>query len=201
MKDKGLAQFIGTFIIIGCVLIFLFYRTVDNNRKSEEAKKGKLTEYDKLAEYDYVSDYPKTVKEVMKLHCRYLKYLLGNDQGKFPEDEQVEVLCRSMRNLYDLKLLENNPEANNIANLKNEIATYNEEGVKIIGFDMPESSQVKYSTQNDVETAKIEVTVNLKVKGITATKEETYLLIKDNLGKWKIRTWELEASNINTTEQ
>lgn len=201
MKQKGIAQFIGTFIMIGCVLIFLFYRTVDNNRKSEEAKKGKLTEYDKLAEYDYVGDYPKTVKEVMKLHCRYLKYLLGNDPDKLPEDEQVEALCISMRNLYDLRLLDKNSETDNISNLKNEIAAYKEEGLKIIGFDMPESSQVRYATQNNIETAEVDLTVNMKVKGITATKEETYLLAKDALGRWKILTWELKASNINTTEQ
>lgn len=193
MKKTGLKGF--TILMIFLMLAGLGYYTYLNQNNAKKQENSEESEVSRLLNYDFEEDYPKTVREVVKLHCKYLKNAYN---GKFTEEE-LFTINKQIRQLFDEELLENNPQEKQLQGLKDDIALYSEENKKYISYTLAEASQIDYNTENDKEYAKITVSIVLKADTLTLSGEEEYILRKDTDGRWKILGW--QAVQQETTQE
>lgn len=184
MKKQNMARTIGLLIIVGALILFCFFRLTQNVTKEKTANTAK-TEMEKLISYDFENEYPKTVRDVMKLYCRYLKQVYAKDT----KEDELSGLVSAMRNLYAEEMKEYTDEVSQLNTLKQDRKSNQEDKKYIIGSVIEEASQITYDTIDGVEYAKINITLNAKV-GTTSTRiDQVYALEKDGLDHWKIYGW------------
>lgn len=172
--------------VIGLLIVLaLVYYNYLNNKAGDRFDKAQPTETEKLENYNFEDEYPKTVRDVVKLHCRYLKCIYNGDF----KEEELETLNNKMRELYDDTLLAYNKENVQLETLKNDIQDYKDKKTTITSYIMSQADDVEYYTIEDIEYAKIDVTVNIKVKTSGDKTYEEYLLAKDNKDRWRIMGW------------
>ena len=191
MKNMSTKSF--TIIVFIIVIAGLGYYTCLNNQTKKQKELNTQTEAQQLLEYDFEGNYPKTVRETVKLHCRYLKNAYN---GKFSEEDLYTVNLK-IRELLDEDLLANNPEEQQLQGLKDDIALYEENKQKFTGYSLQESSQIKYNTEDGKDYAKISATLNFTVGSAALSVEQEYLLRKDENGKWKILGWQTVKTGEN----
>jgi len=184
MKRIGTKGF--TLIVFFIVIAGLGYYTYLHNNTAGNQEVPEKSEKESLLNYDFENDYPKTVRETVKLHCRYLKCAYNNE---FSEEELFTV-NQQMRKLFDAELIEHNPEDEQLQKLKEEIQLYVDNKRKFISYSLAEASQIQYNTEEGADYAKIKVTIVLKLESAIVSGEEEYILRKDADGKWKILGWQ-----------
>ena len=184
MKKNGNKVFtlIMFFLVLGALGFYIHL----SNESPDHQDVKETSEKEKLLNYDMENEYPKTVRETVKLHCRYLKYVYNND---FTDDELFTV-NQQIRKLFDEELLENNTADKQLQGLKDEITLYEANKQKFTGYRVAEASQVEYNTEEGKEYAKIRVTLSLSINSASASVDEEYILRQDENGKWKILGWQ-----------
>lgn len=190
-NTKGFAMVILILVIAGLG----YYISLINQTKKQKDTTSK-TEKQQLLEYDFEEDYPKTVRETVKLHCKYLKNAYN---GKFKEEE-LPVANSNMRKLFDEELLAHNSEEQQFEGLKKDIALYNEKKQKFVSYSLEESSQIQYNTEDGKDYAKTTATLNITVGSTAVFVEQEYLLRKDESGKWKILGWQTVQPDADKNE-
>ena len=184
MKKKGANTF--TILVFILVIVCLAVYVVISNRTKQTTSGDDASEVEKLLSYDFAEDYPKTVKETVRLHCRYMKCAYNNE---FSEDE-LDKMNQQVRNLYDQELLDYNEESAQLDALKQDIQYYADNMEKIVSYSFGEDSQIEYNTQDQVDYAKIKVKVMLRVDSAPGEAEEEFILRKNDEGQWKILGWQ-----------
>lgn len=184
MKTTSMKGF--TTIVLLAVLGGLAYYLYLSNRTREQKAESAGTEAQQLLNYDFEDNYPKTARETVKLHCRYMKCAYNRE---FTEEELITV-NQNVRQLFDQELLNYNTEESQLAGLKTEIQLYEENKQKYISYSLPETSQIQTNEENGVEYAKLRITIVLKLGSANASGEEEYILRKDSQGRWKILGWQ-----------
>lgn len=194
MKKMNTKSF--TMVVLLLVIVGLGYYTHLNNQTNKKNEKSSPSEKQQLLEYDFEKNYPKTVRETVKLHCKYLKNAYN---GKFEEDELYTVNS-NIRQLFDEELLAYNSEEQQLQGLKTDIALYKDKKQKFTGYSLEEASQIQYNTEDGREYAKTAVTLNFSISSTAVSVEQEYLLRKDNDGKWKILGWQTVEPASGKTE-
>lgn len=191
MKKKGANTFtvIVSILVIACLAVYV----VISNQTKQTTSGDDASEVEKLLSYDFEEDYPKTVKETVRLHCRYMKCAYNNE---FAEDE-LSQMNKQVRNLYDQELLDYNEEDAQLDALKQDIQYYVDNKQKIVSYSYGEDSQIEYNTEDQIDYAKIRVTVLLRVDSAPGEAEEEYILRKNDQGQWKILGWQAVNKNSN----
>lgn len=192
MKKVGNTKFI--MIVLVVMMLGLTYYTYLNNKKSNR-EVNVASESEQLLEYDFEKNYPKTVRETVKLHCRYLK--AAYNEG-FSEEE-LFTANQKIRQLFDEELLEANSPERQLQGLKTEIELFKENKQKLVSYTLAEASQIEHNTEDGIEYAKMKVTLTLKVGASTMSADQEYILCKDAEDKWKILGW--QAVKNNKTEK
>lgn len=185
---KGTKTF--TLIIFFAALIALgsyFYVT---NKADNSQEVTTTSEKDILLNYDMAGNYPKTVREAVKMHCRYLKYIYNEGLAKDFTEDDLFVMNQKMRQLYDDELLEINQADQQLKALNKEMEVYKVKKQKIVSYTLAEASQIEYNTDNGKEYAKMRVTIAMRIDGSSFSADEEYILRKDAEGKWKILGWQ-----------
>lgn len=185
---KGTKTF--TLIIFFAALIALgsyFYVT---NKADNSQEVTTTSEKDILLNYDMAGNYPKTVREAVKMHCRYLKYIYNEGLAKDFTEDDLFVMNQKMRQLYDDELLEINQADQQLKALNKEMEVYKAKKQKIVSYTLAEASQIEYNTDNGKEYAKMRVTIAMRIDGSSFSADEEYILRKDAEGKWKILGWQ-----------
>ena len=185
---KGTKTF--TLIIFFAALIALgsyFYVT---NKADNSQEVTTTSEKDILLNYDMAGNYPKTVREAVKMHCRYLKYIYNEGLAKDFTEDDLFVMNQKMRQLYDDELLEINQADQQLKALNKEMEVYKVKKQKIVSYTLAEASLIEYNTDNGKEYAKMRVTIAMRIDGSSFSADEEYILRKDAEGKWKILGWQ-----------
>ncbi|MBQ8412205.1 MAG: hypothetical protein IJX12_01110 [Lachnospiraceae bacterium] len=164
-------------------IILIFFNSLSNRASVERTEKVE-TEVEQLSNYDMLGEYPKTPRDVVKLHNRYFELFYSE---KLTDDELV-VLNQQVRCLYSAELLSLNEENNNLVQLKKNIESMKDEDYEYKSYELPEPSQILYYTQNDVEMATLEVTITLKMEDSMGYMYIQYVLVNEN-DQWKIHAW------------
>ncbi len=202
MQKKGMKTF--TLVMFLVVLGILGYYIHLTNGAPGHEDVSPSSEKDILMQYDMIADYPKTVREVVKLHCRYLKYTYNEGLSKQCSEDDVFVLNQKMRQLLDDELLALNDPDKQLEALKNDILAYQAKKQKFVSYTLAEPSQIEYNTEDGVEYAKMKVNVAMTMDGGSFAMDEEYILRKDKEGKWRIMGWkviEQDKQNIEEEEE
>lgn len=189
-KEAGTKGFaIAAIIVVIGVIGFYFAMS---NRMSGKQRVKNTSEVEKLLEYDFEDDYPKTVRETVKLHCRYMKMAYNNEFSK----EELYDANKKIRELMDDELLSINSEDAQLKSLESDIQFYIDNKQKYVSYTLPEASQIQYNKDNDVEYAKLRVGVIIRVDNATVKGDQEYLLRKDSMGRWKILGWMADTGSV-----
>lgn len=183
-----------TMVVFILVIAGLGYYTYLNNQTRKQQDTTSKSEIQQLLEYDFEENYPKTVRETVKLHCKYLK----NAYNEKFEEEDLYTVNKNIRKLFDEELLEYNSEDHQLQGLKNDIELYKEKKQKFTSYSLQEASQIQYNTEDGKDYAKTTVTLNFTVDSVVVSAEQEYLLRKDENGYWKILGWQTVK---NSSEQ
>lgn len=192
MKKLGTTGF--TTIVLLIVLVGAMLYTYVNNKSATHKEVKVKSDKEQMLEYDFSQDYPKTPREVVKMHCEYLKQAYN---GGFTEDELYTV-NKNIRELFDDELLDINAEDEQLEKMREEIQYYQDNKQKFTSYTLPEGSQVEYNTDGDTEYAKLKVKISLQVDTSPQNGSEEYILRKDKDGRWKILGW--QAVKIDQTQ-
>lgn len=193
-KSKG-STIKSIIVAIFLVALVLFYFNYLNNRSTKEKDKRKTDEIEELCDYNLDEDYPKTARDVLKLHNRYFNAFYSKDL----EDEQIQKMNANTRKLYAAELCSYNTEDDMYLRLKSNIEEMDEKDCKYKSFVLPEASQIEYYTRNGDEMATAEVEISVSVDGDVGSIFMQYVLIKEN-DQWKILAWGESKLGNNKTE-
>ncbi|MBO6114206.1 MAG: hypothetical protein J6P57_04020 [Lachnospiraceae bacterium] len=194
-KKKGSLETVKFVLVaIFLVAIVLIYFNHLGNRSSKRKEAATKSEMEELETFDFISNYPKTPRDVVKMHCRFFKLLYGEGVS----DDDLVILNQQVRNLYSQEILAFNTENDNLVNLKKNIQKMKDEGYNYKVYELPEASQVKYYKREGREMAALEITLTLDTSESKSYMYVVYVLIKEN-DKWKIYAW--GAPDMSGTEQ
>ena len=97
---------------------YLSYRDAPTPAESQ----SEVSEIGKLMAKDLDADYPNTPRKVIDLYSQITKSLYIKDLS----EEDLKKLCNQSRKLFDVELLNANPEDEFLENTKKEIKEYND---------------------------------------------------------------------------
>ena len=184
MKEKKASTLKTVVIAIFFVVIILVYFNSLSNDSSKKRTEKVKTELEQLSTYDMVNDYPKTARDVVKMHCRFFKMFYGETLT----DDELYTMNQQIRYLYSEALVDFNDETTNLTNLKKSIEKMKNEEYTYKSYVLPEASQIQYYTQNGVEMASMEVRVTVDMEDSIGYVYVQYVLVKEN-DQWKIQAW------------
>ncbi len=174
-----------TFISIIAVIVVLIFVNQNKQKKEENVKtREKMTEIEQMLALDLDSDYPKTPREVAKLHGDMTRLLYsGLDDG------QIKQLALKIRELCDEEFLERNPEEQYLTDLYTDISLWKEFGRHIeLSLVVHEDKEEFYEKDGrSYATAFVSFTIQEKAK---TSELRRYIMRKDDQGRWKILGWE-----------
>lgn len=183
-KSKSGISIKSIVIAVLCIALILFYFNYLSNRSSKQKTQRQLDELAALSEHDMLNEYPKTPRDVVKMHCRFFKVFYGQSLT----DDDLYTLNKQIRYLYAEELLNYNSEDAMLTSLKNNIEKTSKEKYKYKSYILPEASQVKTYTQNGQDMATMEVQIMVDTKDASGYVFMQYVLVKEN-GQWKILAW------------
>ncbi len=191
MKKRN--SFIKTItLVVFFVSIILIYVSHLSDKNAYKKTKPDKEELEYLLNYDMLNDYPKSARDVVKLHCRYSKLIYGCNV----DEDVISIVCSKMRQLYSQELLAYNPAANAVQRMKRDIDNMEKEEAVYRSFAVPEASQILYYKQYDKDMASMEVTVTMGAMENAGYYYQQYVLVKEG-GYWKILAWGDSKMGIN----
>ncbi len=134
---------------------------------------------------DLEKDYPATVREVMK----YYNEIMRCYYNESPNDADLKKLANKALELYDKELVDYQSEEMYLDNLEMEVKDLAEKGAILSHVAISSSTAVDYYTHNGRECAQIRCIYTMRQKAELYTSNETYVLRRDDKGRWKILGW------------
>lgn len=198
MNKQGTKVFTLVMFLIAIAALGVF--TYLSDKSSNNRNNTDVSEKDILLGYDMDGQYPKTARDAVVLHCRYMKYIYGEEFEKDYTEDDLFAMNEKMRLLYDEELLGINSPEIQLQMMKDEIALYKANKQRYVSYTPSEVSQIEYNTDNGIEYAKMRVSVAMTIDGASFSADEEYILRKDAEGKWKILGWQAINQNDTTEE-
>lgn len=184
-KKSGVILLIVIAVLIVGAFTFVAFRTPKTVEDVTD-----VTEKDELMNRNIDVNYPATPREVMKLYNRYLLCLYGVEGGEL-SSEELNVLGKKMRGMYDEELLEGNPEETNLTSLSQELAAFRSSGKVMIQANICGSNEVEFIEVKGSQGALLQASYFIKKgKEEFSRTYQQFLLRKDESGKWKILGFE-----------
>lgn len=180
MKKKNIGIVI--FAVVCIVVLVGAFWWVNHSREASVEDTVELTEVQNVITKDLDKNYPETPREVVKLYNRIISCFYGEE---YTEDELYD-LGEQARKLFDDELLENNPEAAYFEDLKADIAEYEEKSRTIVSTSVCDSNDVMFQEIDGDECAYVSASYFINENKRYSRTYQTYVLRKDEEGKWKI---------------
>lgn len=183
-------------VVLGIAVALAVYMRISNHsRNSAQDAEENMSEETILMEYDFTKQYPKDVREVVKLHCRYMKCLYNEKL----DEEDLEKLNEQSRELLAAELLLGNDQKTQEENLKKDVEDFQTDGKIYVSYTVDPEDSITYNEINGRQYATIYVTCNIREGNATKPVQEEYLLIQEE-DNWKILGWQGVISSDATTE-
>ncbi len=167
-------------VILGAYLIIVVRGPKNNTTKENET----LSAVDQITTLDLDKSYPPTPGEVVDLYAQIMKVLYRQDYN----GKQYDQMIAKIEGIFDMELLKN--QVNWPVSLKNEIKSRKEGDYSIVNYSVDSSDKVVYSTVNGQEIANLTCVYAMRHGTYTEPQQFTYVLRKDEDGRWKILGWE-----------
>lgn len=183
-------------VVLGIAVALAVYMRISNHSKnSAQDAEENMSEETILMEYDFARQYPKDVREVVKLHCRYLKCLYNEKL----EEGDLQKLNEQSRELLAEELLLGNDQKTQEENLKKDIDEFQTTGKIYVSYTVDPEDSITYNEINGRQYATIYVTCNIREGNATKPVQEEYLLVQEE-DNWKILGWQGVITSDSTTE-
>lgn len=167
-------------VCIGLILGCYFFVNAKNSESSSE--NVELTTVQQVITKDLDKNYPETPREVVKLFNRIITCYYNEE---YTEDELYD-LADQARMLFDEKLAENNPRNEYVKSVQDDVAEYKEAERTILSTSVSSSNEVEYRTVDGDECAYVNVSYFIQEKKSYDRTYQTFVLRKDEDGRWKI---------------
>ncbi len=168
-------------VICIALIVGVFWR-INSSRDVSVEDMVNLTEVQKVITIDLDKNYPETPREVVKTYNRILSCFYREEYT----EEELRDLGNQARKLFDQELLDNNPEEEYFKSLKADIEDYHEKSKVIASTSVCDSNDVKYQTIDGDECAYVTASYFINENKQFSRTYQTYVLRKDEDGKWKI---------------
>ncbi len=175
--------------IIGLILVVLvvgYFIYIFNINKKQTEDDVVISAAQELLLRDLERNYPPTPKEVVKYYFDITKCLYNK---KLP-DEDVEALALKLEEMFDEELADNQVKEEYFANLKSEIAAFQNNNM-ILNYSTSSSTEVVYFDENGRECARLYGTFYLQTNKKSTNQEDVFILRRDDKGRWKLYGWEV----------
>lgn len=170
--------------IAAVVIVLIFVNQSKQADKLEETSLEKLSEVEELMELDFDNDYPKTPKELVRLHGDVTRLLYSG-----VEDDVIKELALKIRDIYDDEFLSSNPEDKYLTDLYSDIAIWLKFNRRIEQNLIVHEEQEETYEIDGRKYATAYVSFTITEKGRTSELRH-YIMRKDKDNKWKILGWE-----------
>ena len=187
---KRLSWLVVVTIIVVLGVAWYYYDSMKKDEEGGISDKG-VDEVAKVLNKDLEESYPYTAREVVQFFVRIQKCYYNEDYT----DEELVKLAYKATELFDDELKAENQFDEYFEDLKEEIDAFESDSKVINRVILEKSSEVVYSTVDEQKYASINCTYYIKGDTGTSRVMETYILRKDEAGRWKILGWkEYEGS-------
>lgn len=183
-KNKKVFSYVFAISFIALIiLVFFLLGRSQKEDKLKEASLEKLTEVQQVLAMDLDNEYPKTPRDVAKLHGDMTRLLYSGF-----EDEEIKDLAIKIRELCDEEFLNSNPEEKYLNELYTDLSLWNEfdrkiEYVYIVNKDKEEIYEIDGA---EYATAYISFTISERGK---ISELRQYVMRKSEDNKWMILGW------------
>ena len=189
MSQRGRRAIKG--ILIGLVLIALvvgYYFYLSNRKPKEAAEDTETTvsAVQKLLLKNIDDDYPPTPREVLKLYSDITVCFYSEDYT----DEELTQLALQIEKLYDEELIANNTPDQYQKNLRWDIKTMKDKNLRVTSYSVASATDVDYFDAGGRSWARLSCTYTIRSGKEAGLASEIFLLLKDDMGHWKIYGWE-----------
>lgn len=181
--------------VIFVVLIVGYYWYLSNRNVSSAEAKSDLTEVQMVITEDLDGNYPSTPREVVKFYNRLLLCYYNEEYT----EEELEAMVDQAMKLFDEDLISQNPRDQYLGDLKVDIASYRADGKTISNITIAGSKDVRYETLGADDCAYVDCVYYTREGSSFAAIPQTYMLRKDENGKWKILAFFLTPNEGNGT--
>ncbi len=188
--NKARKPVILTLTALAVIALFYFCarRQIDNNEKISAEN-----EITKLINRDLELNYPSTPKSVVSLYSDIISVLYKEDCT----EDQIELLAKQARGLFDEELLQLNEYEGYMDRLKIELELYENADRYISGYEVESGYNIEYFKIKQDSYARIAVKYYVREGKNLISIYEEYTLREDEDGNWKILYWELaDASSM-----
>ncbi|MBR3517016.1 MAG: hypothetical protein IKO10_11960 [Lachnospiraceae bacterium] len=178
-------------MLVGCILLFYLHLTRRNTEAVSAEAAGsravqEMTTAQKLIAEAPFKEYPTTPVQLVKYYNDLTVCLYNED---CTEDEQ-KALVLLLRKYMDEDLLTNQTEADQLIELRKDVAAFKQQEIRIYSVDVTPSLDVKYFTYEEYECARLYSNYTMKgiVDGSMAynTIRQVFILRRNEEGHWKI---------------
>lgn len=173
-------------IVLGLLIVgyylFLTNRKVDNNDNI-----AKNTPVTNITERDLTLNYPGSPRSVITFYSDILKVIYTERLS----EEELKAISRKLLGLFDEELRMNNPDAQYLERLRNEISEYKSASRTVADYLVEDNSYIKYMTYQKRDCAKVDVVYFVHEGKKVIKTYEKFTLRKDESDKWKILYWEV----------
>lgn len=183
-NKKPLSNILALSFIILIVLIFYYLGRSQKADNLKEASLEKLSEVQQVLAIDFDKEYPKTPRDVAKLHGDMTRLLYSG-----LDDKEVKDLAMKIRELCDEEFLSSNPEEQYLNNLYTDLSLWKELDRKVDVAIVVNEDKEETKVVGGVEHATAYISFTIIEKGKTSELRQ-YIMRKNEDGKWKILGWE-----------
>ncbi|NLJ97131.1 MAG: hypothetical protein GX321_08245 [Clostridiales bacterium] len=182
-KNKAISYIFAISFIALIILVFFVLGRSQKEGKLKEASLEKLTEVQQVLAMDFDKEYPKTPRDVAKLHGDMTRLLYSG-----LEDEEIKDLAIKIRELCDKEFLSNNPEETYLNELYSDLSLWNKfnrkiEHVYTVNKDKEENYEIDGS-----EYATAYISFTIVERGKTSELRQ-YIMRKSGDNKWMVLGW------------
>jgi len=187
-------------IIIFLVLVMMlvgYYFYLSNKTGNSGEEDVETTKTQEVLLRDLSKNYPPSPKEVLKYYGEITQCFYNEECS----EEEIDELGMRIMELYDEELATFQSEEY-INRLKEEVAAFKKNEVKVSSYKTSNSTDVNYFTKDGYECASLLCTFTLRKGTTLQSVEEIFVLRKDKNGHWKIFGWdEADAAMQQTIDK
>lgn len=175
-------------LVIGIIIWFVIKAVQEEDKSDESVTSQNLNTSvsSELLAKDYVMDYPPTPKEVVKYYAEMTQVLYNGECI----EEEIELLAYNMLLLCDIEFVDYQVTEEYLVALKTEIDAYRENNWRISSYALSSSEDVVYYENEGDEYAQLFCSLSIQKGEDTASINQSYILRKDEEGRYKILGWQ-----------
>lgn len=177
------------YVIIGaiCVCLVVGYYAYYTREKSKK-EEVEVSEVQKIILKDLSGkSYPATPREVVKFYNRIIACYYNEEFT----DEELRKLTDQARILMDKELADNNPAEQYYQRVASEVQTYRDNKLTITNVNISDSNDIETVELDGKDCAYVDASYLVRKGGDLVKTNQSYILRKDDGGKWRILAFEL----------